>query len=231
MNQVMIKNINSDYSVDEAYKRLRTNLQFCGSDKKVIAITSCTPNEGKSTVSIQLCKAIADSGKRVVLVDADLRKSTLMKRIQTGQGTSIKGLTHLLSGQTTLENSICSTNVKNLYLVTPGPFPPNPAELLGSPAFAQFLSTLKKVYDYVIVDTPPLGSVVDSAIISENCDGCMLVVQSGSIGYRFAQEVKIQLERSGCPFLGVVLNKVDLRNGFLSKYYGKYYGKFYGKEN
>ena len=203
----------------EAYKSLRTNLQFCGEDKKVIAVTSCTPNEGKSSVSMQLGISLAESGKRVILIDADLRKS-------------VRGLAHFLSGQATLEDVICSTNVKNFYMIYSGPFPPNPAELLGGKNFRSLLNALRKVYDYVIVDTPPLGSVIDSAIVAEICDGSIMVIESGVISYRFAQEVKSQLERSNCPLLGVVLNKVDMQKQAYGKYgkYGQYKYGDYGQE-
>ncbi len=219
MNQVVVKQEKSGYQIVEAYKSLRTNLQFCGEDKKVIAVTSCTPNEGKSSVSMQLGISLAESGKRVILIDADLQKS-------------VRGLAHFLSGQATLEDVICSTNVKNFYMIYSGPFPPNPAELLGGKNFRSLLNALRKVYDYVIVDTPPLGSVIDSAIVAEICDGSIMVIESGVISYRFAQEVKSQLERSNCPLLGVVLNKVDMQKQAYGKYgkYGQYKYGDYGQE-
>ena len=118
-------------------------------------------------------------------------------------------------------------------MIYSGPFPPNPAELLGGKNFRSLLNALRKVYDYVIVDTPPLGSVIDSAIVAEICDGSIMVIESGVVSYRFAQEVKSQLEKSNCPLLGVVLNKVDMQKQAYGKYgkYGqyKYYGE-YGKE-
>ena len=218
MNQVVVKQEKSGYQIVEAYKSLRTNLQFCGEDKKVIAITSCTPNEGKSSVSMQLGISLAEIGKRVILIDADLRKSVLLGRTKTEK--SVRGLAHFLSGQASLEDVICATNIKNFYMIYSGPF-------------RSLLNALRKVYDYVIVDTPPLGSVIDSAIVAEICDGSIMVIESGVISYRFAQEVKSQLEKSNCPLLGVVLNKVDMQKQAYGKYgkYGqyKYYGE-YGQE-
>ena len=213
MNQVVVKQEKSGYQIVEAYKSLRTNLQFCGEDKKVIAVTSCTPNEGKSSVSMQLGISLAESGKRVILIDADLRKSVLLGRTKTQK--SVRGLAHFLSGQATLEDVICSTNVKNFYMIYSGPFPPNPAELLGGKNFRS-----------------PLGSVIDSAIVAEICDGSIMVIESGVISYRFAQEVKSQLERSNCPLLGVVLNKVDMQKQAYGKYgkYGQYKYGDYGQE-
>lgn len=229
MVNVEIKTQKLDYSGAEAYKSLRTNLQFCGEDKKVIAITSCTTNEGKSSVTMNLAMSLAEAGKKVLLIDADLRKSVLVGRTKVKE--SIKGLTHYLSKQAALIEVICATNVKNMHIVYAGPVPPNPAELLGGKYFRELLSSLRKVYDYILVDTPPLGSVIDSAIIAEECDGSIMVIETGVISYRFAQDVKSQLEKSNCPILGVVLNKVDMsKQGYYGKYYGRYYGK-YGNED
>lgn len=227
MNQVTVKKEKSNYQIEEAYKSLRANLQFCGDDKKVIAITSCTLNEGKSSVSLQLAISLAESGKNVLFIDADLRKSVLLGRTKAGQQT-VRGLTHYLTGQSELKDVVYSTNVPKLYLIYSGPFPPNPAELLGGKNFRSFLEAVRKVYDYVIIDTPPLGGVIDSAVIAEECDGAIMVIESGVISYRFAQEVKAQLEKSNCPILGVVLNKVDMQKQAYGKY-GKYYGKYYGE--
>lgn len=226
MNQVTVKKEKNNYQIEEAYKALRANLQFCGDDKKVIAITSCTPNEGKSSVSLQLAISLAESGKNVLFIDADLRKSVLLGSTKVGQQT-VKGLTHYLTGQSELQDVVYSTNIPKLYLIYSGPLPPNPAELLGGKNFRSFLKAVRKVYDYVIIDTPPLGNVIDSAVIAEECDGAILVIESGVISYRFAQEVKAQLEKSNCPILGVVLNKVDMQKQAYGKY-GKNYGKYYG---
>ena len=104
-----------------------------------------------------------------------------------------------------------------------GPVPPNPAELLGGKTFHEMLVSARKVYDYVLIDTPPVGNVIDSVVIAEQCDGIIMVIESGTISYRFAQNVKAQIEKSNCPILGVVLNKVDItRQGYYGKYYGKY---------
>lgn len=225
MKEVTIYRPELDYSVNESYKSLRTNLLFCGEEKHVIAITSCTPNEGKSTVSLNLALSLADSGKKVLLIDADLRKSVLVGRTEVEE--EVKGLSHLLSHQETIENVIYTTNIPRFHIVYAGIVPPNPAELLGGEYFKRVLSAIKKVYDYVIIDTPPLGSVIDGAVIADECDGAILVMESGAVSYRFAQEVKEQLAKSDCPILGVILNKVDTNK---QGYYGKYgnYGS-YGK--
>ena len=213
-----------DYRCNEAYKTLRTNIQLCGSDMKVIMFTSSTPNEGKSSVSFNLAVSLAESGKKVIFIDADLRKSVLVGRYKINK--AIKGLTHFLSGMNKFEEVICTTNVDNLYVVFSGIVPPNPSELLANNSFDALVKALRDTYDYVIIDTPPLGSVIDAAVIAKECDGAMLVIENDAISYKMAQKVERQLERSGCRILGAVLNKVDVR---AKGYYGKYYySKYYG---
>lgn len=222
MQEVTLKNIEKDYRSNEAYKTLRTNVEFSGADKKVIVFSSCTPNEGKSTVSLSLAMSLAEGDKNVLFVDADLRKSVLVGRHQIkGQ---IKGLSHFLSGQADAKDVIAKTQVNGLFCVLAGVVPPNPAELLGNRRFEAFVEGAKKAYDYVIIDAPPIGSVIDSAIIAKFCDASILVIAANTISYKFARGVKDQLEKSGCPILGVVLNKVNMKQ---NKYYGKYYGKYY----
>lgn len=211
----------------EAYKTLRTNLQFCGRDIKCIALTSCTPNEGKSTISLNLAKSLAESGARVLFVDGDLRKSILISRCKVEQ--EVKGLSHYLSGQSTFSDTVYVTNINNLHMIFAGPTPPNPAELLGGNNFKLAVEKLKTVYDYIIIDTPPLGSVIDAAIVANECDGSVLVVSSNEISRRFVRKVVNQLRAASCPVLGVVLNKVDIKTYGYGRYYGKYYGNYQDK--
>lgn len=203
---------------------LRTNLEFSGSDKRTIVLTSSTPNEGKSTVSLGLAMSLAEGGKRVLLVDADLRKSVLMGRHKVTE--SVKGLSHYLSGQAQLSDVICGTQEDNMFVIFAGIIPPNPSELLGSERFAELIRRTKNDYDYVIVDAPPLGSVIDAAVIAKACDASVLVVAASTVSYKFIRTVKSQLEKTECPILGVVLNKVNMKQ---NRYYGKYYGNYYGE--
>lgn len=221
-------NVNSDYRMKEAFKTLRSNIEFCGEEVKVIAVTSCTPNEGKSSVAMEMARAFAEAGNKTMLIDADMRKSVLVGRYKTG---NVKmGLTHCLIGKVNYPDVMCQTNIPNLYVTFSGPVPPNPSELLGGERFASVIRMLKGSFDYVIVDTPPLGSVIDAAIVARNCDGTVMVIESNAISYKFAQKVKEQLGKTGNRILGVVLNKVDMdRKGYYG-HYGKYYGK-YGQEN
>lgn len=213
-----------DNSTNEAYKRLRTNVQFCGSDVKVIALTSTVPNEGKSSVSFNLAASIAESGKKVIFIDADLRKSVLVGRYKINK--AVKGFTHYLSGINSFDEVVCSTNVDNLHVVFSGPVPPNPAELLGNKYFRTLIKLLRQAYDYVIIDTPPIGSVIDAAIIAEECDGIVMVVASGETSYKLVQMTKSQLDKANCKILGVVLNKVPMGKGGYYGHYGKYYGHY-----
>lgn len=216
-----------DYRTREAYKTLRTNIELCGSEIRTIVITSCTPNEGKTSVAVELARAFAEAGKQVVLMDADLRKSVLVGRYKTG--AVHHGLIHVLAGQETLQTVVHMTNIQNLYMIFAGPVPPNPSELLGGEKFKETLLSLRRQFDYIIVDTPPLGSVIDAAVVARVCDGAMLVIQNNGISRRFARKVKEQLEKTGCRVLGAILNKVDMSAGSLYGRYGRYYGKYYGK--
>ena len=218
-----------DYHGKEAYKTLRTNLQFAGEDVKTVAITSCTPGDGKSSVSLLLAVSLTEIGKRVLFVDADLRRSVIMGRHRIAAKKS-KGLTHYLSGQNSLQEVLCETNVEGLTMILTGPVPPNPSELLSGRLFREMLVRAREDYDYIIIDTPPLGSVIDSAIVSRECDGVAIVISADTISYKFAQKVKRQLEDTGCKILGVILNKVKRKgSGYYGRYYGRYYGKYYGK--
>lgn len=229
MQRVKLKTGKLDYESAESYRTLKTNIQFCGEDKKTIVLTSCTPDEGKSTVVLYLAMSLSESGKRVLLIDGDLRKSVMIGNFAVSR--ELKGLTHYLSGQAEAEEVICTTNMEKLDVIFAGPFPPNPTELLGSDRFKELLKTKREEYDYILIDSAPLGSVVDCAVIAGECDGAIIVIEAECISYRFAQEIKEQLDRSGCPVLGAILNKVDTRSQkYYNYYYGRKYGRYYGKK-
>ena len=227
MQTIELKERLLDYRSKEAFKMLRTNIDFTGSDLKVICITSCTPNEGKSNISFEVAKSYAQLGKKVLLVDADLRKSVMRQRHKRGKVRL--GLVNYLVGKCELEEALCETDIDNLYMVFSGPVPPNPSELLGSWKFIEMIQNARQEYDMVIIDTPPLGSVIDAAVVSKCCDGAVVVIAAGNVSYRFARKVKEQLDVAECRILGCVLNKVDLSGkSYYGKYYGKYYGQYYG---
>lgn len=225
MQEIILKQDELDYKSKEAYKSLRTNVDFSGDDIKVVAVTSCTPNEGKSSVAYELANSYAQNGRRVLLIDADLRKSVLIRRHFKGKVRF--GLVHYLVGKHPFEDVVCETSTKNLHIAFAGPVPPNPSELLGNKRFKAMIDGVRQCYDMVIIDTPPLGSVIDGAIIAKQCDGVIIVIANGEVSYRFAQKVKDQLDKAGCRILGCVLNKVNLsKGGKMGRYYGSYYGTY-----
>ncbi len=215
-----------DFMSNEAYKQIRTNIQFCGSNVNVICVTSSLPGEGKSSVSFHLAISMAESSKRVIFIDADLRRSVVIGRYKPDQAVS--GLSLYLSDRNSLEDIICETNIPNLDMIFTGPMPPNPAELLEGKSFHELLESLRESYDYVIIDTPPLGSVIDSAIVAKLCDGVVLVIEADGVSYKFIQKVKKQLEQGNCRILGAVLNKVNIKKNAY-QYYGRKY-KHYNSE-
>lgn len=223
------------YGKKEAFNSLRTNLSFCGDDIRVIAFTSCTPDEGKSSTVMELGRSLAEDGKRVLLLDADLRKSVLVGRHHARlENGGIRGMSHYLSGQAKREEVLFETNVKNLDIVFAGRTTPNPTELLGNQYFEQLLAYGREHYDIVLIDTPPLGSVIDTAVIAPKVDGVVLVVEANKCSYHFIQDIKKQLELSETRILGVVLNKVRVEKGgyynrYYKGYYSGYYKPYYGK--
>lgn len=225
-NSIFLKGVEpGDYQYEEAMKTLRTNIQFSGKNIQVVMFTSSVPNEGKSETSFHLAMALSQLGKRVLVIDADIRKSVFVSRYQLDR--RVEGLSQYLSGQRTKEEVIYQTNIQDLDIMFAGPFCPNPAELLEESSFKELVKWARESYDYIIIDTPPMGSLIDGAVISKSCDGAIMVIESGAISYRLLQKVKAQLEKSGCRIIGTVLNKVDIHQG--SYYYGKYgkYGKYY----
>lgn len=224
-DKVMINNKLCD-AVEEAIRTLRTNIQFCNTDKavKTICLTSCVPNEGKSSTSINLAVSMAGDGKRVLHVDADMRKPGIYKDIMSRYSV---GLTNYLSGMVELEDAIRATNIDNLDVIVCGPKPPNPAELLGTERFSQMLAILKEKYDYVIIDTPPLGSMIDAAIVASQADGTIMLIEYNTVDYKKAVMVKEQLEKANARILGVVINKIPRRE--YKQYYYYDYDYYYKK--
>ena len=222
----------NNYFVREAFSTLRTNILFSGKNVKVIVVTSCMAHEGKTTVSFEMSKSLAEANKKVLVIDADLRKSVTVSRYTKERG--VCGLSQVLSGQIPLDQAIYRTQVPGLDIVFAGPYPPNPAELVGCPVFKEILDSVRDDYDYIIVDAPPLGLVIDAAIMASVCDGAVVVINQGMIKYRVAQEVKEQLSKSGCRILGVILNQTQRKKrgvrGSNSTYYS-HYGEYYSSES
>ena len=210
---------------EEYYNALRTNIQLSGDKLKVIAVSSVRPGEGKSTTSTNIAWAFARAGYKTLLVDADIRNSVMSGVFKSRE--RITCLTDYLSGTRYLSHGLCETNVENLFVIQSGSISPNPTGLLQSPKFETMIETLRKYFDYIIVDTAPIGIVIDAAIVAQKCDASILITEAGTTKRRDVDIAKQQLEQTGTPFLGVVLNKFDIQ---LEKYgsYGVYgnYGSY-----
>ena len=222
--EIAQKKLDLARKAEEYYNALRTNIQLSGNNLKVIAITSVKPGEGKSTTSTNIAWAFARAGYKTLLIDADIRNSVMSGVFKSRE--KITGLTEFLSGTTDLSQGLCDTNVENLFVIQAGSVSPNPTALLQSENFKTMLDTLRKYFDYIIVDTAPIGVVIDAAIITQQCDASILITAAGETNRRDVQKAKEQLEQTGKPFLGIVLNKL---NTSVEKYgsYGAYgsYGK------
>lgn len=220
------ENHRSSKGRSEALNTLRTNIMFSGEDIRTILLTSTCSLEGKSLISLQLAKSFAENNKKCVYVDCDLRKSVTVTRYRI-RG-KVEGLTEWISGQTS--NILYSTNIPNLYMVMSGHLVPKPIEMFQSRHFEDMLKALRKQFDYVILDAPSLGSVVDASVISQKVDGTVFVVRSDAVGRGEAQRAVKQLKKSGGRILGVALNGVGTHKG---EYYYKYassYKNYYQKE-
>ena len=214
-------------AMEEYYNAIQVNIQFSGSNLKVITVTSVQPGEGKSTSSTNLAISFANAGYRTLLIDADIRNSVMTGTFKAEE--AYHGLTSYLSGHVNLRDVIHTTSEDNLHLIPAGQVPPNPTTLLQNTRFESMIETVRQSYNYVIVDTPPIGLVVDAAIVAQKTDGSLLVTESGAISRRFVKKAVEQMEQSGAQFLGVILNKVDTTKDKYGSYgsYGAYgnYGK------
>lgn len=219
-------------TLEEYYNAIRTNIQFSGRNLKVITLTSAQSGEGKSTTSVNLAISFAKAGFRTLLIDADTRNSVMSGTFKSNE--RYQGLTSFLSGNAELSDVICDTSIDNLMILPAGQVPPNPTSLIQNDNFKSMIETVRGLYDYVIIDTPPLGLVIDAAILAHYSDASLLVTQAGADKRRTVTKLKEQLEQSGSVFLGVILNKYDIH---LDKYgsYGSYggYGSYgnYGKSD
>lgn len=209
--------------ISEAYRAIRTNLQFASADKtiKSVVFTSAVPSEGKSTADINLALVMGQDNKRVLLIDADMRRPVLHRRF----GLENRGLSNCFADNLSLKDVIQHDIAQNLDVVTSGPVPPNPAELLGSAKMQELLKEAEAEYDYVFLDMPPILVVTDAAVLGSQTDGVILVVGSGDISPDEGRQAKALLEKAHVNILGVILNKVP------QKRQGNYYYYYYYDEN
>ena len=223
MSKLIMEN-DSKSPASEAYRMLRTNIQFSSISReiKVVAVTSSIPGEGKSTTSCNYALSLAETGKMVLLIDCDLRKPTIHRRFKISNAT---GLTNVLLGEASSESAICLIN-NGLSVLPAGTLPPNPAEVLGSQRMKDFLHEMENRYDYIVIDTPPVLAVTDGQILSSIADGVLLVVESKKTPRDSVFKAKELLQNVNANILGIILNKCEISN---KRGYGYYYG--YGNES
>ena len=213
----------------EAYRTLRTNIQFAGLDRpcRTIVVTSATPAEGKTTTSANFSVVCAQAGSRVCIVDADLRKPSLHRVFRMDNQ---RGLTTALLEGKTLADVAVPTTVPGLSVVVSGPLPPNHAELSASKRMHDLLEAAGRDFDLVICDTPPILFVSDAAALAARCDGVILVVRMGGVSIAAVRKAAEQIDAVKGRILGVVLNRVDMRSdGYYAEYHRHYKG-YYGED-
>ncbi|MYL30769.1 MULTISPECIES: CpsD/CapB family tyrosine-protein kinase [Halobacillus] len=206
--------------IAEQFRTIRTNLQFASvdADLQTMVVTSPNPSEGKSVTTANTAVVFAQQGKKTLLVDADLRKPTIH---YTFRVPNTAGLSNYLIGAQRIEDIVNPTDLNKLDVLTCGPIPPNPSELLGSKKMQEFIEEAKQTYDMIIFDTPPVHAVTDSQVLSNFVDGVLLVVRSKQTDKESALKAKEQLEQSQVNLLGVVLNDQDVKSSNYYYYYGQ----------
>lgn len=210
------------FAVNEAINVLRGNVQLSGNNIRAVAVTSSLAHEGKSSMAFRLAKSMASLEKRVLYLDGDIRNSTTQIRYEI-MGDKV-GLSEYLCGEASKEKIIYHTDDQWLDMIFTGAKAPNPSALVSGPLFQELMQFLKSIYDYVIVDTPPLNVVIDGLLIAKQCDGTVLVVESGITERAQAEKARRQMEYAGINILGAVVNKVRMNE----RRYGYGYGYGYG---
>ncbi|SFH86840.1 CpsD/CapB family tyrosine-protein kinase [Pisciglobus halotolerans] len=208
--------------IAEQFRTIRTNINFSmiDNDLKTISVTSAGPGAGKSTISANLAVTFAQEGKKVLLIDTDLRKPTVHKTFHV---PNRDGLTTLLTDrETEITDIVHHTETDNLYLITSGIIPPNPAELLGSNRMTQLIDGLEQIFDLVIFDLPPIVAVTDAQIISNKTDGTIFVINKGGADKEMVLKAKELLEKVNANILGAIFNRVEIEE---NHYYYTYYGE------
>ena len=217
------------YPCGEAVNMLCTNLSFSGENVKRLMVTSCHASEGKSYLSMNIMRTMAKLGRRVVMVDCDLRRSTITQhydiRFQDSEHT--RGLSHYLAGMAEERDILYETNIPGAYLLPVGTNVTNALPLLNSERFRTLMRNLRDQFDYTIVDAPPVGLVIDAAQIAKYCDGTLLVVGYNTVRRQEIIDVKAQIDQTGCPILGTVINMTEYDSFLSRKYaYKSYYSRY-----
>ena len=217
------------FDLTESLNQLRVSLGFAGENIKTIEVTSSTPNEGKSFVAMNLWKMMAEVGNRVLLIDCDLRNSEMRAKWDLETDEDLVGIVHFLAGKADINDIVYKTNIINGYMIPVATCVPNPTILLEGKRFRDLLEMCKSQFDYILLDTPPLGSVVDGLKIATYCDGSLLVIRSGETPRKMVENSVSLLNRTDTPLLGVVLNRA-ITTKRSNYYYNRYYRYGYNSE-
>lgn len=225
-----------DYTCEEALNSICTALTFSGRELKKIVLTSQDQSDGKSWMTMHIAAMLSQRGRRVLLIDADLRRSALVHRHRIHFEGEQLGLAHYLTGQCELNDCIYETNLYGMCFLPAGRDVANPVTLMDTPYFTEMLDTLAKNFDLVLIDAPPVGMVVDAAEIAGSCDGSVIVVHYNKTHMRDVAECKRKMEQSGTPVLGCIINKVAFDSLSAKKYYNRgyyrnYYRNYYRADN
>jgi non-specific protein-tyrosine kinase len=214
--------------ISEAYRVMRTNIQFAGVDKplRTLVVTSANPTEGKTTTLANLGVVMAQAGKKVILVDSDLRRPMLHKIFEVSNSTGLTNL--LLQDALSLDGSVADTKIENLRLIPSGPLPPNPSELLGSHRMKRLVETLRSEADVILFDSPPVLPVADAAILASSADGVVLVVDAGNTRRDMLARAGEMLSKVNANIVGAALNK--LKAGRSGRYYYYYHYYYYSSD-
>ena len=208
--------------ISEQYRAIRTNIEYSNVDQntKTILVTSSDKNEGKTTTVSNLAVSFANLNKKVLIIDCDLRNPSIHKMFRLN---NIYGLTDILAKDRAVDKCIQETELENLYVLTAGAIPPNPAEILSSEKMKNLIEDLKNIYDYIFIDTPPIGLVTDAGVLSSFIDGVVLVVKSESVEKKYLEETKKKLDAVDARILGAILNsyKSEQKDYNYYSYYGK----------
>ena len=224
MKYAKIGSLNTlDYAATEALNTICSNLSFAGRSLRRIIVTSCEAGDGKTQLTMHIAQNLANRGRKIVIVDVDLRRSAMLRRFGIEVEGEAVGLAHYLAGFNSMEEIVYQTSIDGLSIVPIGNHVINPIPLLNTPEFAQLLEKLAAEYDLVFLDAPPIGMVIDAAEIAQYCDGSLLIVNYGVTRRRTLLNAKKQMMQSGCPVIGCILNRVTFDTISSKKYYSQSY--------
>lgn len=221
MKNTIVTHMDPKSPISESFRNLRTNVHYTNIDKevKIIQITSSLQGEGKSTITANYGVTLAQSGKKVLLMDCDLRRPQIHKMFSL---SNTNGLSNILVGDNLMDKNIKETKIHNLFILTSGPIPPNPAEMLDSKRMRDLVDSLKDHFDMILMDSPPVMPVTDGLILSQIVDGTIVVVALGSTEREAYKKSMDALENIGANVLGTVINKASSKAGYYVNYEYEY---------